>query len=79
MSVPGARCLTGFCAAGSAGTLVLGGWTYQGHWGAGNLLQGRGNVSKEDGTVITGERYISFFAPRVGFPLFLEICYIITQ
>jgi hypothetical protein len=56
LSVPGARCTQGSCVSGANGTLALGGWTYQGgRWGADNLLEGRANMSKKDGTTLIGK------------------------
>ncbi len=53
---PGARCLEGACEEGARGTLSLDGWTYGGgRWGAASLLEGRANMSREDGAVLTGE------------------------
>ncbi len=35
----------------------MGGWTYGGgRWGAASLLEGRANMSREDGTVLAGEK-----------------------
>jgi hypothetical protein len=46
--------MDGPCASGAAVTIVQEGQTYRGIMGEDNLLQGRGNITYKDGTVITG-------------------------